>query len=49
MTSRILYPHLEPFSVDEISDKISELLTPEEMAAEVKIIFQSIEAAQSLS
>lgn len=33
----------EPFSADEISDKISELLTPEGMGAEVKIIFQSIE------
>ena len=33
----------EPFSPDEISDRISELLTPEGMGAEVKIIFQSIE------
>ena len=33
----------EPFTPDEISDKISELLTPEGMEAEVKIIFQSIE------
>jgi amidophosphoribosyltransferase len=33
----------DPFSVDEISDKISELLTPKDMKAEVKIIFQSIE------
>jgi amidophosphoribosyltransferase len=33
----------EPFTPDEISDKISELLTPEGMGAEVKIIFQSIE------
>ena len=33
----------EPFSAVEISDKISELLTPEGMGAEVKIIFQSIE------
>ena len=33
----------EPFSADEISNKISELLTPEGMAAEVKILFQSIE------
>ena len=32
----------EPFSADEISDKISELLTPEGIGAEVKIIFQSI-------
>ena len=33
----------EPFSADEISDKISELLTPDGMGSEVKIIFQSIE------
>ena len=33
----------EPFSADEISNKISELLTPDGMGAEVKIIFQSIE------
>jgi amidophosphoribosyltransferase len=33
----------DPFSADEISDKISELLTPKDMKAEVKIIFQSIE------
>ena len=33
----------EPFSPDEISDRISKLLTPEGMGAEVKIIFQSIE------
>ncbi|MBM71246.1 MAG: amidophosphoribosyltransferase [Crocinitomicaceae bacterium] len=33
----------EPFSANEVSDKISELLTPEGMVAEVKIIFQSIE------
>ena len=33
----------EPFSADEISDKISELLTPDEVNAEVKVIFQSIE------
>ena len=33
----------EPFSPDEISDRISMLLTPEGMGAEVKIIFQSIE------
>ena len=32
-----------PFTPDEISDKISELLTPEGLQAEVKIIFQSIE------
>ena len=33
----------EPFSPDEISDRISKLLTPEGMGAEVKIIFQSVE------
>ena len=33
----------DPFSADEISDKISDLLTPKDMKAEVKIIFQSIE------
>ena len=33
----------EPFTADEISDKISLLLTPEGMSAEVKIIFQTIE------
>ena len=33
----------EPFSADEISAKISELLTPDEVGAEVNIIFQSIE------
>lgn len=32
-----------PFTPDEISDRISLLLTPEGMKAEVKIIFQSIE------
>ena len=32
-----------PFSANEISDKISELLKPKGMKAEVKIIFQSIE------
>jgi amidophosphoribosyltransferase len=32
-----------PFTPDEISDRISDLLTPENMGAEVKIIFQSIE------
>ena len=32
-----------PFTPDEISDKISELLTPEGLQSEVKIIFQSIE------
>lgn len=33
----------EPFTDDEISDKISELLTPNDMGAEVKIIFQSVD------
>lgn len=32
-----------PFTTEEISDRISELLTPEGMGAEVKIVFQSIE------
>lgn len=31
------------FTADEVSDKISELLTPKGMKAEVKIIFQTIE------
>lgn len=31
-----------PFSVEEISDKIAQMLTPEGMKAEVKIIYQSI-------
>tara|TARA_B100000780_G_scaffold279172_1_gene256161 strand:+ start:16855 stop:18747 length:1893 start_codon:yes stop_codon:yes gene_type:complete len=33
----------DPFTADEVSDKISELLTPKGMKAEVKIIFQTIE------
>jgi len=33
----------DPFTDDEISDKISVLLTPEGMGAKVKIIFQTIE------
>lgn len=33
----------KPFTPEEISDKISEQLTPEDMNAEVKIVFQSIE------
>lgn len=33
----------EPFSPQEISDKIAEMLTPQGMKAEVKILFQSIE------
>ena len=32
-----------PFTADEISDRISQLLTPADMQAEVKIISQSIE------
>jgi len=37
----------EPFTTDEISDRISQLLTPEGMKAEVKIVFQSIEGLHS--
>jgi amidophosphoribosyltransferase len=33
----------DPFTADEVSDKISELLTPKGMVADVKIIFQTIE------
>ncbi|HEY5653807.1 MAG TPA: hypothetical protein VIR63_05510 [Pontiella sp.] len=33
----------EPFTVDQVSDEIARLLTPEGMKAEVQIIFQSIE------
>jgi len=33
----------KPFTVDQISDKIAQLLTPKEMKAKVKIVFQSIE------
>lgn len=32
----------EPFTPEQISDKIAELLTPEEVTAEVKIIYQGI-------
>lgn len=32
-----------PFTAEEISDRISQLLTPSDMTSEVKIIFQSIE------
>ena len=32
-----------PFTDEEISDRISDLLTPEGMQSEVKIIFQSVE------
>ena len=37
----------EPFTTEEISDRISQLLTPEGMDAEVKIVFQSIEGLHS--
>ena len=37
----------EPFTEEEISDRISELLTPADMGAEVKIIFQSVENLHS--
>lgn len=33
----------EPFTADEISDKIAEMLTPEDVDTKVKIIFQTIE------
>ena len=33
----------EPFTVEEISRKIGELLTPQEVRAEVEIVFQTIE------
>lgn len=33
----------EPFTAEEVSKKISELLTPENMKAEVDIVFQTIE------
>ncbi len=34
----------EPFSADQISDKIAELLTPNDTNAEVRIVYQSIES-----
>ena len=37
----------EPFTTEEISDRISRLLTPQGMNAEVKIVFQSIEGLHS--
>lgn len=37
----------EPFTEEEISDRISELLTPANMGAELKIIFQSVEDLHS--
>ena len=33
----------KPFTPEEISDKISEQLTPDDMTAEVKIVFQTVE------
>jgi amidophosphoribosyltransferase len=33
----------QPFEDEEITDKIAEILTPEEVQAEVKIVFQSLE------
>ena len=33
----------KPFTPDQISDKIAELLTPHGMKAEVRIVFQTIE------
>ena len=33
----------EPFTTEELNDRISQLLTPKDMKAEVKIVFQSIE------
>ena len=38
----------KPFTADEISKKISELLTPKETKAEVEIIYQSIEDLHAL-
>ena len=32
-----------PFTAEQLSDKIADLLTPEDMRAEVKLVFQSIE------
>ncbi|MBL7963889.1 MAG: amidophosphoribosyltransferase [Flavobacteriales bacterium] len=37
----------KPFTAQQISDKITELLTPPDIGAEVKIIFQSIEGLHS--
>jgi len=33
----------KPFSAQQVSDKIAELLTPEDLGVEVKLVFQSIE------
>lgn len=33
----------EPFTAEQISDKIAEILSPDDMKAEVKVIFQSVE------
>jgi amidophosphoribosyltransferase len=37
----------EPFTADEISRKIAELLTPEEVKAEINIVYQSIEGLRA--
>ncbi|MCZ4693815.1 amidophosphoribosyltransferase [Ancylomarina euxinus] len=37
----------KPFTAEEISDKISEQLTPDNMEAEVKIVFQTVENLHS--
>lgn len=37
----------EPFTPEEITEKITEMLTPQDINAEVKIIFQSIELLHS--
>jgi amidophosphoribosyltransferase len=36
-----------PFTAEQISDKIAELLTPEDIHAEVKLVFQSIEGLRA--
>ena len=38
-----IMPDDAPFTPEEISDKIAKLLTPPEIKAEVKIVYQSIE------
>ena len=38
-----------PFTAEEVSKKISELLTPEDISAEVEIVFQSLEGLHSAS
>ena len=37
----------DPFTTEEISERISKLLTPKDMKAEVKVVFQSIEGLHS--